>query len=613
MKKIYSVLSILLLAAFTVSCSNSVDEIENQEKGYLTLDVSANGTTLTRAAYESKTLDVTVTNSQNVTVGHATVKVNSENTSVVFDEGVDMHNKSTLVLAPGNYTIEAKSQGWENTMAGVDAAYYSGKSTVTIKANTHSTAKVTCTLANVKLTVEFSDEFKKSFASARSVITMPQNSQVSETYTMGVNKASSYFPVGDLDVTLYVKNLQNTDHSMTTSITDVQPRDHYIIRYTVAKTGNLGNVTVEVDPDTRTYIYTFDVPRKPGITLGVNAVNAWSTFAELSGSVTSKKEGFDKSGITLQYKKATDTDWTTVPNASLTITDEENNKISYKLTGLTPSTGYTYRLLYKNGEDEVNSAEANFTTEGQPALYNGGFEMWNKIGNVWFANGASDMKFWDSSNSGSAMLGEQYNVTTQSTETRPGSTGSSSAQLSSKYVANTKFAAASIFVGECVYTNTSLSNAYADLKWGHSFESRPTNLHGWMKYAPGSINRGSQPSGAPSKGEDDQCQIYCALTTGPLDVSNNKNAFTIPSATFWATDSRVVAYGSLPSSQCVNSDGWKEFDIPFEYHNLTQKPTHIIIVCSSSKYGDYFYGSDSSVLYLDDFELVYGDTPTVKQ
>ncbi|MDE5712626.1 MAG: PCMD domain-containing protein, partial [Muribaculaceae bacterium] len=30
-----------------------------------------------------------------------------------------------------------------------------------------------------------------------------------------------------------------------------------------------------------------------------------------------------------------------------------------------------------------------------------------------------------------------------------------------------------------------------------------------------------------------------------------------------------------------------------------------VIVCSASKFGDYFCGSSSSVMYVDDFELVY--------
>ena len=52
---------------------------------------------------------------------------------------------------------------------------------------------------------------------------------------------------------------------------------------------------------------------------------------------------------------------------------------------------------------------------------------------------------------------------------------------------------------------------------------------------------------------------------------------------------------------------WTQFVIDLEYKNLTKKPTHIIIVFSSSKYGDYFEGSTKSLLYLDDLEFVYGE------
>ena len=37
------------------------------------------------------------------------------------------------------------------------------------------------------------------------------------------------------------------------------------------------------------------------------------------------------------------------------------------------------------------------------------------------------------------------------------------------------------------------------------------------------------------------------------------------------------------------------------------KPTYILIVASASKYGDYFTGSTSSVLLLDEFELLFDD------
>ena len=77
-------------------------------------------------------------------------------------------------------------------------------------------------------------------------------------------------------------------------------------------------------------------------------------------------------------------------------------------------------------------------------------------------------------------------------------------------------------------------------------------------------------------------------------------------------DSFVVAYGILPDAECVPSAEWKRFSIDLVYKNLKVKPTHIIIVISSSKYGDNFTGSTKSLLYLDDLELVYGDNPQTK-
>lgn len=48
-------------------------------------------------------------------------------------------------------------------------------------------------------------------------------------------------------------------------------------------------------------------------------------------------------------------------------------------------------------------------------------------------------------------------------------------------------------------------------------------------------------------------------------------------------------------------------EIPLEYKDSakTTELTHLVIVCSASKFGDYFCGSTGSVMYLDDFELVY--------
>jgi hypothetical protein len=149
------------------------------------------------------------------------------------------------------------------------------------------------------------------------------------------------------------------------------------------------------------------------------------------------------------------------------------------------------------------------------------------------------------------------------------------------------------------------------LNWGVPFATRPTALKGWMQYAPVEINRVGKnlPADAPAKGEMDQCGMYCALLSEAM-VVDNTDMSTFPN---WENDPRVIAYGSLPVEQNVHSGGqWKEVNIPLVYRDLNSKPTHVLVVFSASKYGDYFHGGEGSTLYVDDFSLEYGENPIVK-
>ena len=58
---------------------------------------------------------------------------------------------------------------------------------------------------------------------------------------------------------------------------------------------------------------------------------------------------------------------------------------------------------------------------------------------------------------------------------------------------------------------------------------------------------------------------------------------------------------------------WKGFAIDLQYRYLTRIPKYIIVVASASKYGDYFTGSTGSLMYLDDFSLVYDGEPILKE
>lgn len=598
MKKIQYICACLFLILAGISCTQ---DMEMDGQGYLVIKLNTVTSTLkpsvTRADaptnYEAKRLRVEIKNAQ----GNVVKSTND------FDN--DDSFAGDIALKPGSYTIVAHSYNWDGNGSGFNAPYYYGSSTATITEGSIKTVKITCTQANVKVTVNYDDSFKEYFTSASTKVSSATTGVTPLQFVMGQTTQSGYFPVGNLTTTLEVTNKKGIKNTQTDVITGVQARDHYILNYKVAAAGNLGDgttggVTVTVDDKTNTYTYTFEVPQKMGNEFAAKGANAWSTFAMLNADITSKTQSFQNSGITLQWRLAGVEEWNEVENASLAIS--ETDKIQYTLKGLKPQTAYEYRIRYVEGDNEVTSNIIKFTTEQQTALYNGGFETWWMDGKVAYAN-AQGTSFWDTSNQGAASFGGSN--TTETTSVVHG--GSKAAKLESKYIV-IKFAAASLYTGSF---GALIGTNGAWLNWGVPFTARPTSLKGYMQYAPATINRVGKnlPAGTPGKGSPDQCGMYCALLSEALVVDNTK----MDEFPNWETDSRVIAYGTLPASQNVHSNGqWKEVNIPLVYRDLTRKPTHLLVVFSASKYGDYFHGGEGSTLYLDDFELVYGDTPSVK-
>lgn len=602
MKKIQYLLSGMLLAVMSVSCSQDMDIDSNQ--GYLTLKinslVSTHDPNGTRAAapegYDAKTLHVEIQNAE------GTVVKSTDNFAS------DTEFQGNIELLAGTYTIIAHSANWDGNGSGFGTPYYYGSSTVTVLPKSLVKGSVTCTQANVKLTVNYDQSFVNGFKSAKATISSVLEGISPLEFIMNETTQSGYIPAGDFTAKLEVVNKNDASYTKDVPFTNVQPRDHYILNFKVADEGYLGDGTdsgieVEVDESTNTYTFTFEVPRKASISLVTRAANAWSNFAMLSASITAKTEAFKNSGLVMQWRKAGETEWTEIANSELTVDATDN--VTTTLKGLTPETTYECRLRYVDGETEVASEPVNFTTEKQIPLYNGGFENWHQNGNPWYPN-ESGISFWDTSNPGSTAIGSSYNVTTQTTEVKH--SGNSAAKLESKKVV-IAFAAASMYTGK--FMNLDVGTRAATLEWGVGFAARPTALKGYMQYAPKTINYEGKnlPADAPAKGNTDLCGIYCALLSESLIV-NNGDMSTFPD---WETDQRVIAYGSLPNAQNVDTNGqWQEVNIPLVYRDLTRKPTHLLVVFSASKYGDYFHGGAGSTLYLDDFELEYGDNPTVK-
>ena len=602
MKKLYTILTSCLFLASLGSCQN--EELGQNAIGYLRLEVGTDKTTQTRAEdeYNPKQIAVKIVNSAG-----KTVKETDDCTT--WTEAIE--------LPVGTYTIEASSAGFDGKTAGWDKPYYAAKETVDIKMNTNTSKEIVCKLANVLVTVEFSDDFRAAFQSAVVGVSDKSNSDNKVTFEMrqASETGKAYFPVTDLISNLTVSNYKGELHSKKDTITGIKAQENVILRYRIASSGS-SNIGVTVDDATKTYTYTIGVPVTATSTL-VASANAWSSFAYLTAEVPSFADIFDQSKLEFQYKTADAAEWTKV-STDITV-EEKDKKFSTKLTGLTPATAYQYRLYYNDGTEEgITSETVNFTTEAQTPLPNGNLDSWYKSGKTWYPVTENDYNvsgsFWDSSNPGTTTgAGALVNKNpTQGNSTTVHTSGGQSAELKSQYASAFgigKFAAASLYTGKF---NSLVGTNGAKIDFGQPFVSRPTALHGWFNYTSGKIDYrgGNTPEGLGEKGSDDLCSIYVALSKKQKQVDNTNTETFLD----LENDADIIAYGQLSDAEAVTTNGWKEFTLNFKYKTLEPLETYyLIIVFSASKYGDYFTGSTNSVMYVDDLELVYGDTPVMSE
>lgn len=587
MNKIVYILSIFMFMLF--SCQSDEKELSNV--GYLTLSVGQDISTDTKApvyGYTGKQIGVQIVNSKNVVVKET-------------DNWEDWKT-TPIELQVGTYTIKASSVGFDGSEAAWEAPYYAASQEVTIAKNKTASVKMTCTLANVKVTVHYEKDLLDAFQSVAAT--------VNDKPFPSTETRSCYFPVGKLtaEVTLISKSgkTYSKENNKELSVDrDAKARDHYIFNYKLAESGN-GNVTVKVDPTTNKYEYTFTIGKlEKDCSL---SANAWSNFAYFTAA--------DISGTTadmalkFQYRKKGEEAWTDV-----TANPDSKNYITDKITGLTPATTYEYQLVgTANETTSIIGRVATFTTETAIALINGNFDDWYTNDEVQYPASKEYVQnygssFWDTSNPGTKIV--SINATQGVTSpVHTASDKAKSAQLKSELVdlvVFTKFAAASLYTGTF---NDLVGTKGAKIDFGQPFKSRPTALHGFYQYAPKNIDNvgDKQPANTVKKGDMDICSIYIALSKKKYTVDNTNPSTFIN----FESDENIIAYGELPAADCVNTNGeWKEFTINLKYKNITDKPLYLIIVCSSSKYGDYFTGGKGSCLHLDDFELLYGDTPTM--
>ena len=332
---------------------------------------------------------------------------------------------------------------------------------------------------------------------------------------------------------------------------------------------------------------------------GVNAYNNSNEKLSWAGGTTTLAATVygTPSIVEIIYREG-DAEW-----KHYTASTNGGNTYEAQIDGLAANHTYDYSLVI-NGKNAGGIRQ--FTTRDGNQIPNGNLEDWCQDGNViipW-ANGTNP--YWCTGNYGTTTLGSSYNITKSSSDVRPGSKGRKSMYMDSEYIV-AKFAAGNGYIGSWGGMNGLNAMVY----FGQPFEynAKPKAIRFWAKWNCGTIDKTSGNVG--KSGDPDLCKIFCCMATNThlVDSSDGEGTTFSPSdANIKSGDARynIVLYSAYFETTTSQTE-WRQVEIPFTFYGSdpNQVPTHLILTFTCSGYGDFFDGSTSSWMYVDDIEFVY--------
>ena len=353
----------------------------------------------------------------------------------------------------------------------------------------------------------------------------------------------------------------------------------------------------------------------------ITKVNPWTTEAYVSSmGVAGMDNGF-------MYRALGRQDWEKVADSDIA---SDGGSFTAHIKGLKPGTAYEVYAFC--GEDKTTVHE--FETAPATAIPNGSFEYASKVAgsnyykfydpDCGFEDGS--YMFWGSGNgegsegvSGSAGLG----IVITHIDTDDKVDGKQSVRAETSQMAGI-LAAGNLFTGQFAGL---VGTSGGKVNFGRPWTVRPKALKLYCKYTTGPmdiIGKSTPPGVNLIKGETyDRADIKVALgyweartyggskdspvhidTTDPstfVDFNTDKCTIGNGNVTIYH-DGYALNGGEKVSDQ---TDKWIEYTIPINYRDMETLPSHIIISCAASQYGDYFSGCSTSKLWIDKVELVY--------
>lgn len=615
MKKILTFIVIGL--GFTAASCTKADVSESKGEGMLSVDMSI--APQTRAAVGEDEL-----------LNTAVVNIYKADFSGLVRSYTYSDIPSPMYLAADKYRVDVLAgEAVAATPAGAswDSKSYKGSQDFEIVAGQVTSVQVVANVNNVVTKVSFDPTIAENFNEGYTVtMTLSDEASSNLVYDLSKSGAEGYYIVDGLfEPSLtwtFTGTLAKDGTSFTKSgvIENVECGKLYNmnLKYTIKD----GDLVFSLSVDRSTEIVDDTIIFEPVSTgLAPSSVyEIWATRATIHADV----DASEGEGKTIKFAYSTDggSTWSYVD----AVNDSEG---TYKavLTGLAPETEYTYALCI----DDVQIGETmTFTTEAAPNFPNASFEYVSKVtGNNYYkfydpnCGVEEGMKmFWGSGNgegpdgvNGSANM--NIVITDVDTSTKIDGNQSVVAQTSSMVG---MLAAGNLFAGQFVGL---VGTSGGIVNFGRPWSSRPTAMRIWCKYETGLINILNNSNLGVTKNDYDRAQIKVAIGTwdykkyggskeSPVQINTTDESTFVD----YYTDPSTIANGdviiykegySINNGEMItaNTTGWIEYVIPLEYRNLNAYPTHIVVSCAASQFGDYFTGYDKTKLWIDAVELIY--------
>lgn len=610
MKKILTIASVGLL--MVASCAKTELKENNEGMGMLTVDMSIPSQT---RAYSEADL-----------YNSAVVNIYKADFSGLVRSYAYTDIPSPLYLAADSYRVDViageataanpAAASWENKS-------YKGSKEFTITAGRETSVQVVASVNNAVTNITFDPSIAENFnAGYTFTIGLDASSQL--VYNAAKSGVEGYFIVAGLvdpvfEWTFAGTLLDGTSFTRTGTISDVLPGKLYKMNlmYTVKD----GKLDFSLSVDYSTEIFDDTIIFEP-VSTGLAASSIyeiWAAHATLHADV----DATEYANSTVQFAYSSD------GSAWITVDGVNDSEGTWKadISGLTPSTTYTYKLLI---DDVQVGEEKTFTTEAAPKLPNGSFEYVSKVSGESYYKfydpscGVADASymFWGSGNgegsegvNGSASMG----IVITTIDTGDKKDGNQSVLCKNNSIVG-MLTAGNLFTGQFAGL---VGTSGGKVNFGRPWTSRPTALRIWCKYQTGKINILKNESLGVTKNDYDRAQIKVAIGTWDYKkYGGTKNSpvhiNTTDASTFvdFFTDPNTIANGDL----IIYNDGymlnhgakvtettseWVEYIIPLDYRQLSAYPTHIVISCATSQFGDYFTGYDGGKLWIDGAELIY--------